>query len=91
MAESVVGIDRVLVVGTGLLGTSIALALTEQGVTVGLEDQSPSAVSLAVDYGAGQKYTEALGAPDLVVVAVPPDVTAQVVRETLEVSVGTGH
>ena len=84
MAENALGIDRALVVGTGLLGTSIALALTEQGVAVALEDQSPSAVSLAVDYGAGQKYSEAFGQPDLVVVAVPPDVTAQVVREALE-------
>jgi prephenate dehydrogenase len=84
VADSALGIDRALVVGTGLLGTSIALALTEQGVSVALEDQSPSAVALAVDYGAGQKYTEDVGEPDLVVVAVPPDVTAQVVREALE-------
>jgi len=74
----------VLIIGTGLLGTSIGLALREAGGEVWLLDQSPSALSLAVDYGAGVAYTDDLGEPKLCIVAVPPDVTAQVVTHSLE-------
>ena len=45
----------VVVVGTGLIGTSVALALCEQGVPVWLADRDPAAVALAVDIGAGQR------------------------------------
>ena len=74
----------VLIIGTGLLGTSIGLALREAGGEVWLSDQSPSSLSLAVDYGAGVSYSDDLGEPELCIVAVPPDVTAQVVRDLLE-------
>ena len=74
----------VLIIGTGLLGTSIGLALREAGGEVWLSDQSPSALSLAVDYGAGVAHTDDLGEPALCIVAVPPDVTAERVRECLE-------
>jgi prephenate dehydrogenase len=74
----------VLITGTGLLGTSIGLAISEAGGEVWLSDQSPSALALAVDYGAGVAFEDNFGDPELCVVAVPPDVTAQVVRECLE-------
>ena len=41
-------------IGTGLIGTSIALALSERGVTVWLTDQNPAAARLAADIGAGK-------------------------------------
>ncbi len=41
----------VRVVGAGLLGASIGLALREKGVDVVLDDVSPAALALAVDYG----------------------------------------
>ncbi|MDO5712121.1 MAG: 3-hydroxyacyl-CoA dehydrogenase NAD-binding domain-containing protein, partial [Micrococcales bacterium] len=44
---------RVRVIGTGLIGTSIALALTRRGVHVTLADPSPTARLLARDLGAG--------------------------------------
>ncbi|MFY9888463.1 MAG: 3-hydroxyacyl-CoA dehydrogenase NAD-binding domain-containing protein, partial [Streptosporangiaceae bacterium] len=44
----------VVVVGTGLIGTSVALALREQGVQVWLADSDPAAVRLAADLGAGR-------------------------------------
>ena len=72
----------VKIVGTGLIGTSIGLALGELGVEVFLEDSSPGVIDLAVDFGAGKKYAGAV--VDLVVVAVPPDVTAQVVADQLK-------
>lgn len=74
----------VRVVGTGLLGTSIALGLRCHGVTVTLADASPTNVALAVDLGAGQAAgTPTDPVPGLIVVAVPPDVTAQVAATEL--------
>ncbi|MFZ7087626.1 prephenate dehydrogenase [Curtobacterium sp. RRHDQ10] len=73
---------QVRVVGAGLLGASIGLALRQQGVDVVLDDASPASLALAVDYGAGRRATSD-DAPDLVVVAVPPDVTAAVVAVEL--------
>lgn len=72
----------VRIVGTGLLGTSIGLALTQRGVDVSLADVSPGSVALAVDYGAGRRAAPG-DAPELVIVAVPPDVTASVVAAQL--------
>ena len=68
----------VRIVGTGLLGASIGHALTAMGVDVVLADASRAAVALAVDYGAGRAATPD-DEPTLVVVAVPPDATADVV------------
>jgi prephenate dehydrogenase len=51
-----------VVIGTGLIGTSIALALCEQGVTVWLTDHDPAAARLAADLGAGKVLPEQLGA-----------------------------
>lgn len=78
---------RVRVVGTGLLGTSLGLALHARGVDVQLYDPSPTAMSLARDLGAGRLSTAVPGPdddPDLVVVAAPPDVVADVVQHELE-------
>ncbi|MBY0177167.1 prephenate dehydrogenase [Curtobacterium herbarum] len=72
----------VRIVGTGLLGASIGLALRDNGVEVVLDDVSPAALALAVDYGAGRPPA-AGDEPELIVVAVPPDVTATVVEREL--------
>jgi prephenate dehydrogenase len=72
--------ERVHVIGTGLIGASLGIALSRRGTTVTLEDQSPTAAALAGDLGAGR--LPAVGeelAPELVVVATPPDVAADVV------------
>lgn len=73
----------VRIVGTGLLGTSIGLGLVARGVEVQLDDASPTAMRLAADYGAGRLAAPG-DVPELIVVAVPPDVTAQVVAAQLE-------
>jgi prephenate dehydrogenase len=72
----------VRIVGTGLLGTSIGLALGGGMAKVLLSDPSPTALALARDVGAGA-VDDGGAAPDLVVVAAPPDVTARVVYEQL--------
>ena len=72
----------VRIVGAGLLGASIGLALREKGVDVILSDISPSTVTLAVDYGAGRVAAPA-DEPELIVVCVPPDVVAATVAAEL--------
>ncbi|MCW2877651.1 MAG: Prephenate dehydrogenase-like protein [Sphaerisporangium sp.] len=70
-------VQSVLVVGTGLIGTSIALALREHGVTVKLADQDPGAVRLARELGAGDDWAPGGARVDLAVIAVPPQFVAQ--------------
>jgi prephenate dehydrogenase len=76
-------VGHVRIVGTGLIGTSLGLALRRLDVTVSLADPSPTAVALARDLGAGELAERVAAAPDLVVVAAPPDVTAAVVADEL--------
>jgi prephenate dehydrogenase len=66
---------QVAVIGTGLIGTSIALALRAHGAGVWLADDDPEAARLAVNLGAGEPLPEAAYA-DVAVIAVPPDAVA---------------
>lgn len=59
------------VIGTGLIGTSVALALSRRGVEVYLADHDESAERTAASLGAGRVGTPPAAA-DLAVVAVPP-------------------
>ena len=61
-----------VVVGTGLVGTSVALALTAAGWAVRLSDTDPAAVAGAVARGAG--LPEAPDVPEVLDVPEPPDV-----------------
>ena len=70
------------IVGAGLLGASIGHALTAGGVDVILHDASKANLTLAIDYGAGRRARDT-DQPTLVVVAVPPDVAADVVAVEL--------
>jgi prephenate dehydrogenase len=72
----------VLVVGAGLLGTSIALALRREGVDVALRDVSEENVRIARGLGAANLDADDV-APRLVVVAVPPDHLAEQVAAAL--------
>lgn len=67
------------IVGTGLLGTSLGLALRALGVPVQLADLSPTAQALARDLGAGDLARPDGPEPRLVVVATPPDVAGPTV------------
>lgn len=75
--------DSIRIVGAGLLGTSIGLALSKLGLDVVIADASPANQKLAIDYGAGRNPSEA-DQPKLIVVCVPPDVTATVVAAELK-------
>jgi prephenate dehydrogenase len=65
------GLHRVLIVGAGLIGTSIGLALRQRGVDVALQDSAPGRLALAQELGAGRP--SAAGERfDVAVLAVPP-------------------
>lgn len=66
---------KVLVVGAGLIGTSIALALRESAIDVALDDTAPGRLALAVELGAGRPVSPGEQF-DLAVVAVPPGAVA---------------
>jgi prephenate dehydrogenase len=70
---------QVRIVGTGLIGASLGIALCRAGFQVSLSDPSPTAAALARDLGAGVLAADTVAAPDVVVVAAPPDVVAYVI------------
>lgn len=73
----------VLIVGTGLLGTSLGLALRRAGVDVRLRERDPDALAAAVRLGAGRAEASESDAAALAVVAVPPEATAGMVVQLL--------
>ncbi|GAA4692983.1 prephenate dehydrogenase [Nocardioides nanhaiensis] len=70
------------VVGTGLLGTSIALACRRAGLEVLLTDVAEEHLRTASQLGAGRPRRPE-DAPQLVVVAVPPDHLGAVIERVL--------
>jgi prephenate dehydrogenase len=71
------------IVGVGLLGASIALALQRVGVEVLLTDVSTEHIRTASGLGAGRPRRDD-DRPQLVVVAVPPDLLGSVIAAALE-------
>ncbi len=67
---------RVAVIGTGLIGTSIALAVRMHSWPVWLTDADPAAAKLAADLGAGELLPDSQAAVDVAVIAVPPEAVA---------------
>jgi prephenate dehydrogenase len=66
---------RVLIAGTGLIGTSVALALRARGTEVFLSDADPAVAKLGADLGAGvvvPDLRDAKGIADIAVLAMPP-------------------
>ena len=79
-----------LVIGTGLIGTSAALALAGRGVTVHLVDHDPARARTAAALGAGTD--EAPDGPvDLAIVAAPPAHVAGVLADAMRRGVARGY
>jgi prephenate dehydrogenase len=76
--------QRVLIVGTGLIGTSIAMGLSRLGREVFVSDIDESAAALAATR-AGASPWAGQSDIDLAVVCTPPSAVAQTVRELLSV------
>ena len=76
MSEAEATLRIAVVRGTGLIGTSIALALRERDVRVWLADRDPASARLAADIGAGavvgEDFADLAEPVDLAVLAVPP-------------------
>lgn len=70
----------VLVIGAGLIGASVGLALRRAGVEVLLSDVDPEGLRIAVEMGAGRPIQPG-DQPLIVVVAVPPRHAAAVLAE----------
>ena len=70
--------QHVRVVGAGLIGTSIALALASRGVSVELHDEDQNTLDLAKDLLAPHVK---VGVPDLVIVATPPKTILNVLKK----------
>jgi prephenate dehydrogenase len=68
------------VIGTGLIGTSVALAARRAGVGVHLADRDPVAARTAAALGAGTLRPPA-GPVDLAVIAVPPSRVGEVLLD----------
>jgi prephenate dehydrogenase len=76
--------SRLLVVGTGLMGTSVALAARAAGYEVWLDDADSDRLELAVSLGAG--LARSSGPPstvDVALAAVPPGAVGQVLHELI--------
>ncbi|MFJ7331551.1 prephenate dehydrogenase [Streptomyces cyaneofuscatus] len=79
-----------LVIGTGLVGTSAALALSGRSVHVHLVDHDPESARTAAALGAGSDEPPA-GPVDLAVIAVPPAHTATVLARAMRDGVARGY
>ncbi|MFF8386836.1 prephenate dehydrogenase [Streptomyces kanasensis] len=79
-----------VVIGTGLIGTSVALALTDRGVTVHLVDHDPSRARTAAARGAGTDAPPE-GPVDLAVVAVPPARVAGTLADAMRAGTARGY
>ncbi|MER5980356.1 prephenate dehydrogenase [Streptomyces sp. NPDC001857] len=79
-----------LVIGTGLIGTSAALALAQRGVTVHLEDHDPEQARTAAALGAGADAPPE-GPVDVAIVAAPPAHVSSVLADAMRRGVARGY
>ncbi|MFF4273769.1 prephenate dehydrogenase [Streptomyces sp. NPDC001536] len=79
-----------LVIGTGLIGTSAALALVGRGVQVHLTDHDPEQARTAAALGAGTDEAPE-GPVDLAIVAAPPAHVAAVLADAMRRGVARGY
>ncbi|GGJ02721.1 prephenate dehydrogenase [Streptomyces brasiliensis] len=79
-----------LVIGTGLIGTSAALALTQRGVTVHLVDHDPEQARTAAALGAGTDEVPD-GRVDLAIIAAPPAHVATVLADAMRRDAARGY
>jgi prephenate dehydrogenase len=79
-----------LVIGTGLIGTSAALALSQRGVVVHLADHDPEQARTAAALGAGTDEAPE-GPVDLAIVAAPPAHVAGVLADAMRRGAARGY
>ncbi|MFK4226865.1 prephenate dehydrogenase [Streptomyces sp. NPDC019890] len=79
-----------VVIGTGLIGTSAALALAGRGVAVHLVDHDPERARTAAALGAGTDEAPE-GRVDLAIVAVPPAHVATALADAMRAGIARGY
>jgi prephenate dehydrogenase len=75
-------LTRVRIVGSGLIGTSIGLALVQSGIQVEMVDSDSANQALAMDLIGGAQVSD----PDLVIFAVPSSHLPIVIRDEFELN-----
>jgi prephenate dehydrogenase len=73
-------VASLVVVGTGLLGTSIALAAVAAGVEVALDDSDAAALDGAQHISGCRRWQDGMPIADHAVICVPPSSVAKAVR-----------
>ena len=73
---------RVRIVGSGLIGTSIGLALVQSGIQVEMVDSDSANQALAMDLIGGAQVSD----PDLVIFAVPSSRLPLIIRDEFELN-----
>ncbi|GII88951.1 prephenate dehydrogenase [Sphaerisporangium siamense] len=82
---------RVTIMGSGLIGTSIGLALRRSGVLVALSDRDEDVVAKAEMMGAGVALTPGDPPADVVLIATPPSIVAKVLRDAQSRGLGAAY
>ena len=75
-------LSHIRIIGAGLIGTSIGLALKAAGVAVSIRDSDPRAEALARDL-VGDNQGEKGGVEELCIIATPPESLAEVISAEL--------
>ena len=75
-------LSKVRIVGSGLIGTSIALGLVQRGVSIQMIDANSSTQSLATDLVAGVEVVD----PELVIFALPTSRLPMVIASEFELN-----
>ena len=73
-------INKIRIVGAGLIGTSVGLRLKAAGSTIEVIDINPDAMKLAADLVKSEAITD----PDLIIITVPVSANAKVVIDQLK-------
>ncbi len=69
------------IVGSGLIGTSLALALAEKGHRISVQDTNPSHEKMANDLLGSRSGEGESGQPDLIIIATPVESVLELLRE----------
>ena len=75
-------LQKVRIVGSGLIGTSIGLGLVQRGISVQMVDSDPDAQALAIDLIGGVEVST----PEIVVLALPTSKLPLVIESEFELN-----
>lgn len=84
-------VRSVVVLGAGVVGTSVGLSLRRGGVHVQLDDPDPAALAAAVAKGAGVALDHAAGPADVVVIACPPSSVPEALFDAMSRGLGRSY